>query len=195
VRGARRIKQRRWRKLELTWFCGQVILQPLRGGHDAEVKTAIVAGVPAQDRRVSSRRSQSQRARQGVRVLSADHPQLGRPGRRRRGQRDELLSSNEREECASYVVRTGGLSSSARSWQRPRPGSHGRPLDARPGFEFVRANQAAYPVATLSAAGVSTRAITHGSIVHSRCVHMPTRNCWCRFATSISARDRRLCGS
>jgi hypothetical protein len=45
--------------VELTRFCGHVILST-GGVRDAEVKTAIPAGIPAQDRRPGARRAKPQ---------------------------------------------------------------------------------------------------------------------------------------
>ena len=54
----------------------------------------------------------------------------GKPRRRP----DERRARGAGAVCAG---RTASCGSSARSWQKPRPGSLGRPTDARQVFEFV----------------------------------------------------------
>ena len=45
--------------------------------------------------------------------------------------------------------RTSDFGLNARYWQKPRPGSHGRPTRSPRVFEFVKANKAGYPVAMM----------------------------------------------
>ena len=62
-----------------------------------------------------------------VRALGTDDPQLDRTDRSRRRPSQGRSDQRRARGAQRFAGRTGSSSSSARSWQRPRPGSHGRP--------------------------------------------------------------------
>jgi len=76
-------------------------------------------------------------------VLGADHPQLGGAGGGRRGQARRSVGSTEREELRK--LRREIRQHPGKSDGLVRTGD----LDPRQGFEFVKANRAAYRVATM----------------------------------------------
>ena len=66
--------------------------------------------------------------------------------------------------CAGSGVRTVGCARSGRSWQKPRPGSPGRPARSRPGLRVRESQSGHVPDLTPKHAGLSSSSWRDGTI-------------------------------